>query len=69
MFTGIIESLGHVVSVQHGAAGARITLRLEGGGELELGESVAVNGACLTVAALSGDCCRRRRYDERCSAG
>jgi len=55
MFTGIIESLGHVVRVNHGADGARITLRLEGGGDLGLGESVAVNGACLTVAALSGD--------------
>ena len=48
MFTGIIENLGQVLSHERSASSSR--LRLETSfGDLELGESVAVNGACLTV--------------------
>lgn len=50
MFTGIIEKTGTVASVENTAKGGRI--RLSGvpfADELALGESVAVNGCCLTV--------------------
>lgn len=52
MFTGIVEGLGEVVSVEATEAGARIVLALAFAGELEAGQSVAVNGCCLTVAGL-----------------
>jgi riboflavin synthase len=58
MFTGIIQRLGTIVDVNmHGAAG-RITLKPNRPFEfpVNLGDSIAVNGACLTVAAFEGDC-------------
>ncbi|MFA7257684.1 MAG: riboflavin synthase [Kiritimatiellales bacterium] len=58
MFTGIIQRLGTIVDVKmHGAAG-RITLKPNRpfDAPVNLGDSIAVNGACLTVAAFDGDC-------------
>ena len=53
MFSGIIEKLGKVSSAtqQDGALSCRVAT---GHHDLALGESVAVNGVCLTVAALPG---------------
>jgi riboflavin synthase len=51
MFTGIIEAIGEVVSLRRGREGARIRVRgLPAGDPIAEGESVAVNGCCLTVA-------------------
>ena len=49
MFTGLIESVGEVAEVK--AIDAGYSLRIASGiaGDLRLGESVAVNGVCLTV--------------------
>jgi riboflavin synthase len=50
MFTGLVETLGTVESVVPEGSGTRLSLRAgEIAGQLTLGESVAVNGACLTV--------------------
>jgi riboflavin synthase len=57
MFTGIIQRLGTIVDVKmHGAAG-RITLKpgRPFDASVGLGDSIAVNGACLTVAAIEGE--------------
>ena len=48
MFSGIIERLGHVAAVVPGRDDVRLDLRT-GFPDLALGESVAVNGVCLTV--------------------
>lgn len=56
MFTGIVESTGRVARLTATAEGGR--LALEGvafGAELSMGESVAVNGCCLTVVAYGPD--------------
>lgn len=56
MFTGIVEELGRVVAIEQGAASAR--LRVRGAlvtSDAALGDSIAVNGVCLTVTALIGD--------------
>jgi riboflavin synthase len=53
MFTGIVSELGEVESVQAGDAGARIRIRAAASSELSEGDSVAVNGACLTAAAVN----------------
>ncbi|WP_291377838.1 riboflavin synthase [Demequina sp.] len=51
MFTGIVESVGTVTSVEDGGATARLTIVSPGlGNDLVHGESIAVNGVCLTVA-------------------
>ena len=49
MFTGLIEALGEVAAVSPIPAGSRIRVRTGLTAELELGDSIAVNGVCLTV--------------------
>ena len=54
MFTGIIEETGTVESIHPGDKSIRITLKLrKTGGGLKVGDSLAVNGCCLTVAELT----------------
>lgn len=56
MFTGIIEDVGKVHHTRAGERGGR-TLTLETSldpGSLALGDSIAVNGVCLTVTHLEG---------------
>ena len=50
MFTGLIEAVGQVGQVATTASGLRISVRTPLAAELADGESVAVNGVCLTVA-------------------
>ena len=49
MFTGLIESLGSIVDVSDAPAGMRARVRADIAAELAPGESLAVNGVCLTV--------------------
>jgi len=56
MFTGIVEELGEVVLREDLADSARLRVRAQTVlGDLASGDSVAVNGVCLTVAELSAD--------------
>ncbi len=57
MFTGLVECLGTVEALNAVQGGMRLTLRPSPPVEnLEIGESIAVNGACLTVeVGSSGD--------------
>ncbi len=55
MFTGLIESLGKVVSLENLGEQARLGISIPFAAELALGDSVAVNGCCLTVAGISAD--------------
>jgi riboflavin synthase len=49
MFTGLVESLGTVRSLERRGDAARLMLETSLAGELSPGESLAVNGCCLTV--------------------
>ena len=49
MFTGLIEAVGEVVEVKSIPAGFRIRVATGLAGELGPGDSIAVNGVCLTV--------------------
>jgi riboflavin synthase len=52
MFTGIVESLGEVASLEREGEGGRITIRApEIAPSLAVAGSIAVNGCCLTVVA------------------
>jgi riboflavin synthase len=78
MFTGIIEAAGKIDSIEHGPDGGRLRVSLanapavaEG---MKLGDSISVNGCCLTVvefaadhfsADLSGETLRRTSLGER----
>jgi len=58
MFTGLVEVLGTVRDLVSDGAGCRLTVAApEIAAELSLGESVAVNGACLTVVAHDAATC------------
>ena len=49
MFTGLIEAVGEVLTFEQVPGGARLVLATALGAEFNIGESVAVNGVCLTV--------------------
>jgi len=49
MFTGLIEAVGIVAELTRTVSGFRLTIRTPLGSELRQGESVAVNGVCLTA--------------------
>ena len=55
MFTGLIETVGHVSGLASMPSGYRVRIRTALSRELTPGESVAVNGVCLTVTAAEGD--------------
>jgi riboflavin synthase len=52
MFTGLIESVGRVVEVTPTASGFRLRVATPLAADLQAGDSVAVNGVCLTATAL-----------------
>jgi len=77
MFTGIIEAAGKIDAIERGANGGRLRVSLANAGEIaaqsKLGDSIAVNGCCLTVAELgkkdfsadlSGETLRRTAFGE-----
>jgi len=77
MFTGIIEAVGQIDALDCNETGGRLRVSFAGAGELaaqtKLGDSVAVNGCCLTVAEcspdffsadLSGETLRRTAFGE-----
>lgn len=49
MFTGLIEAVGEVADAQRTATGLRLSLRTELAPQLTPGDSLAVNGVCLTI--------------------
>jgi riboflavin synthase len=51
MFTGIVQELGEVAAIKRHSDAARLTIR-GSTQDVELGESIAVNGVCLTVAEI-----------------
>src|SRR5687768_16871557 len=56
MFTGLIETVGRVVEVKGTGGGTRLRIRTSLSSELAPGDSLAVNGVCLTVIlAEEGD--------------
>ena len=78
MFTGIVESLGRVASLAANGDGGKLRIDLSGAPEIakeiKQGDSIAVNGCCLTVvehdkkhfsADLSGETLRRTSLGEK----
>jgi riboflavin synthase len=53
MFTGLVEAVGTVIALENRDEQARLTLEIPFATGLKLGDSVAVNGCCLTVADLT----------------
>jgi riboflavin synthase len=53
MFTGLIEEVGTVAMIDHAGRLDLVTQKL--GAKVQLGDSVAINGCCLTVARRAGN--------------
>ena len=54
MFTGIVESIGKVISLKKEKGNITFTIECGFANELKEGQSVSHNGACLTVETISG---------------
>jgi riboflavin synthase len=52
MFTGLIEDIGGIESLQSGDEGARVRIATRLAAEIATGDSIAVNGVCLTATAV-----------------
>ncbi len=57
MFTGIIEAVGEIVAAEPKGGDLRLRIKSNGLdlGDVQLGDSIATNGVCLTVVDLPGD--------------
>jgi riboflavin synthase len=55
MFTGIVEAVGTIAELKPVAAGYRVRIQTALAPELTAGDSLAVNGVCLTVILIEGD--------------
>ena len=58
MFTGIVQTTGRIVSVEPLGFGRRLTIEAPALGldEVQVGDSIAINGACMTVTARQANC-------------
>src|SRR5271167_4307245 len=52
MFTGLIADLGSVTALRRNGAGATLTIRTRLADALAQGDSIAVNGVCLTATGI-----------------
>ena len=55
MFTGLVQGVGAVAGVERSEDGARVTIATPLVAELSAGDSIAINGVCLTAVDLNGD--------------
>ena len=65
MFTGIIKAKGSITAMNKQGGDVRLTVRSDGlpWGDYEIGESIAVNGVCLTAVVLHEDGFDSAGYD------
>ena len=69
MFTGIIEEIGQIQAVKHGAASSRLTIQAAKIlSDVQDGDSIAVNGVCLTVTShgssyFTADVMHERKFE------
>ena len=55
MFTGIVEAIGTLAEVKGTGGGYRVRIQTTLSSELKIGDSLALNGVCLTVILLDGE--------------
>ena len=54
MFTGLIEAVGTIARIEESPAGLRLSVATDLADALAPGDSLAINGVCLTVVGTSG---------------
>ncbi len=53
MFTGLVRGMGRIGAIERSGDGARVTIETPLVSELQTGDSIAVNGVCLSATALA----------------
>jgi riboflavin synthase len=73
VFTGIVAALGEIISIQTNQDGVRLTVEAGKLGleDVGLGDSIAIQGACMTVVSIKGNTCSFdvSRESLNCTAG
>ncbi len=64
MFTGLIADLGSVSALERDAQGATLTIDTSLAAQLAEGDSIAVNGVCLTATEVRGEAFRAQAMIE-----
>jgi riboflavin synthase len=54
MFTGLVQQVGRLEQISFQGEAGRLTLSAQFAAPLEIGESIAINGACLTLVEQNG---------------
>ncbi len=55
MFTGLVQDVGAVLKIEKGQDSSRIQIQTRLANELNVGDSISVNGVCLTAVTVAGD--------------
>ena len=55
MFTGLIEAIGEVTEIKAASNGLRLRVRTGLSAGLKVGDSLAVEGVCLTISLIEGE--------------
>ena len=58
MFTGLVEGRGSIQNIQPDGSAIRLSVQVPAGiiGGCQIGDSIAINGCCLTVVEIANDC-------------
>jgi riboflavin synthase len=64
VFTGLIADLGSVTALEHDGDGALLSISTQLAGEIGEGDSVAVNGVCLTATSIDATGFRAQAMNE-----
>lgn len=64
MFTGIIETLGEIIAIEHDQSNIHFDVKSSLSNELKVDQSVAHNGVCLTVVKMNDSSHRVTAIDE-----
>lgn len=55
MFTGLVQDKAVVTEIEKGAESSRITIKTQLAKELKVGDSISINGVCLTAVEVGND--------------
>ena len=55
MFTGLVQDVGAVLKIEKGQDSSRVQIQTQLANDLNVGDSISVNGVCLTAVTVAGD--------------
>ena len=55
MFTGLVQDVGAVLKIEKGQDSSQVQIQTQLANELNVGDSISVNGVCLTAVTVAGD--------------